>query len=436
MLPFDQNFYLLRKKIWLIIKENFDEILYDVFESIKINLQAEEKQFFSQNKNINNDYKVFLESVFIQPLTHDAESSEKAIINVYTKNNLPIFLFIDHLNIMQKSIKYFLRNKFWYNPLLSLKYLAIIDDLFFFVIKNTLIHHSHNQTNCEEKINTADFTTVLNQNLAESIQKMIRNSQDLKDYSFNINKVIVSIAQQTHTISQESEEIYGKFSNVSITAEELSKTITKTAKEISNTALVSQTSKDQAKNTENIVNDLKKTVSRIDEVVLLISEIANQTNLLALNATIESARSGNAGKGFAVVASEVKKLATQTSLATEEIKQKILEVQNHTDQVVDAIHDMNSTIDDINETTSIISKSIEEQSLATQKIYTIILEVGKAFQKIAKDIDSVDIIANNTQENILKVSNITHSIESNSSRIKKTIENLTEITNNGRDERI
>lgn len=62
---------------------------------------------------------------------------------------------------------------------------------------------------------------------------------------------------------------------------------------------------------------LDDTFAQLDTIVRTIGAIAQQTNLLALNATIEAARAGNAGRGFAVVATEVKKLASDTRLATE-----------------------------------------------------------------------------------------------------------------------
>ena len=69
---------------------------------------------------------------------------------------------------------------------------------------------------------------------------------------------------------------------------------------------------------------------QIGKVVELIQGIAAQTNLLALNATIEAASAGEAGKGFAVVAGEVKELAKQTAQATDEIRQRVLSIQQGT----------------------------------------------------------------------------------------------------------
>jgi methyl-accepting chemotaxis protein len=61
----------------------------------------------------------------------------------------------------------------------------------------------------------------------------------------------------------------------------------------------------------------------VAQVTATIGAIAKQTNLLALNATIEAARAGETGRGFAVVAGEVKKLASETAVATSRISMSI-----------------------------------------------------------------------------------------------------------------
>lgn len=72
-------------------------------------------------------------------------------------------------------------------------------------------------------------------------------------------------------------------------------------------------------------DELQRVVGQLDDIVSSIDAIAKQTHMLALNATIEAARAGDAGRAFAVVAGEVKKLATDTQVATERARAMMLE---------------------------------------------------------------------------------------------------------------
>ena len=76
---------------------------------------------------------------------------------------------------------------------------------------------------------------------------------------------------------------------------------------------------DEADAAGSAVRQVTGASQEIEEVVQVISSIADQTRLLALNATIEAARAGEAGRGFAVVAAEVKSLADSTAQSTDRI---------------------------------------------------------------------------------------------------------------------
>jgi methyl-accepting chemotaxis protein len=77
------------------------------------------------------------------------------------------------------------------------------------------------------------------------------------------------------------------------------------------------------------IDGLSRSTQRITEFISVIKELADQTNLLALNAAIEAARAGVQGEGFAVVAAEVRKLAEQSSSASEDAAEIVTRFETH-----------------------------------------------------------------------------------------------------------
>ena len=110
---------------------------------------------------------------------------------------------------------------------------------------------------------------------------------------------------------------------------------------------------------------------QIGQVVEAITSIAEQTNLLALNAAIESARAGELGRGFAVVADEVRSLAQRTQLATEDINNKIVNLQHQIDAAI---------------------SSMEKNRASVMHSKEVAIEAESNFIELATQIDGIDAL--------------------------------------------
>ena len=196
-------------------------------------------------------------------------------------------------------------------------------------------------------------------------------------------------ANRSTTVAAAAEEAASNVNTVAAAAEELGSSVLEIGRQVDGSAELARLAVHEADQTGALVQELSAAVSRIGDVVGLISTIAGQTNLLALNATIEAARAGAAGKGFAVVASEVKALAEQTGKATSEISGQIARIQASTGQAVASIAGITERIREINGVATSIAASVEEQSAATQEIVRNVSQAAMGAGEVTHNIAGV-----------------------------------------------
>jgi len=196
-------------------------------------------------------------------------------------------------------------------------------------------------------------------------------------------------SDRSNAVAAASEETSTNVETVATAAEQLAASIAEIARQVQQSSDVAQRAVQDAHQTSSVVGTLAQGVSKIGEVVELITGIASQTNLLALNATIEAARAGEAGKGFAVVASEVKSLATQTAKATDDITAQIAGIQAATKDAVAAIEAVARTIGEINDVSASIASAVEEQGAATNEIARNVQQAAAGTHDVSSNIVGV-----------------------------------------------
>ncbi|MGU3362462.1 methyl-accepting chemotaxis protein [Methylobacterium sp. M6A4_1b] len=222
------------------------------------------------------------------------------------------------------------------------------------------------------------------------------SSNELQVTAQSMTATASQTASQSTTVAAAAEEAAVNVNTVASAAEELGTSVQEIGRQVSNSADLAQSAVAEADTTSALVHELSGAVSRIGDVVGLISTIAGQTNLLALNATIEAARAGEAGRGFAVVAAEVKELANQTARATGEISQQIGHIQGATGQAVAAIGSITTRIRDINAVATAIAAAVEQQGAATQEIVRNVAQASAGTQAVTGNIAGVAQAAEET----------------------------------------
>ncbi|MFA9378430.1 MAG: methyl-accepting chemotaxis protein [Lachnotalea sp.] len=184
-----------------------------------------------------------------------------------------------------------------------------------------------------------------------------------------------------------------------------------------------------AEEVNSVVEDMYESSKQISAISDTLSSITSQTNLLSLNASIESARAGEAGKGFAVVAGEIRKLAEESKISTEEIKQIIAGIQSKTKIAAEAIKSTKDVVNEqeiaVSQTKEIFSEilaSIETMIAKVEEIRISITDTNESKSSLVLSIDSISGVSQET-------ASATEEVTASTEEITATMEEFSRYSN-------
>lgn len=187
----------------------------------------------------------------------------------------------------------------------------------------------------------------------------------------SVDSVSASIARQADFVTESRSLIEGLSRSILSTRD-----ASRNASDISAGLLtVAETGGNNLHEVADAVKETEASSLKIEEVLNIISSIADRTNLLAMNAAIESAHAGEAGKGFAIVAQEIRNLAEQSAANVDKIADFIKDIRDKVTKIVGssmkAEASFNSILEDTRKSTGTnreVLQLMEKESTDTQNV--------------------------------------------------------------------
>ena len=261
--------------------------------------------------------------------------------------------------------------------------------------------------------------------VAASSEELTASSQQAAEAATHVAQTVVEVAggmdKQLSSVDSAKQNIDAAFIDINTMTEKAAVVTENTEQmagaadhgaELMNNAMEKMNGIEQSvANSAQVVKKLGENSKQIGQIVESISAIADQTNLLALNAAIEAARAGEAGRGFSVVAEEVRKLAEQSQLSAEEIKERIAVIQGDT---ADAVVAMEAGTNEVALGTQAIREVGEQFQDITARVVSIksemveindeVQKVSKGMQGIVTAMDTIDEVSRSTSEETQTIS--------------------------------
>ncbi len=234
--------------------------------------------------------------------------------------------------------------------------------------------------------------------VASASRKISDNAAEISNGTEVQNTKIVDITHAMQDMTHNIQEVAENTQKVSRNTNLVNRTVGDIGSASREVLLKMDLIRSSVDGTEEVIRDLDSKSQQINDIITLITRIADQTNMLALNAAIEAARAGEHGRGFSVVADEVRKLAEESGRAAKDISKLIDEIR-----------------DGISETVESIESSKKEVQIGTLSVNSAVEMVSGIVSTINEITNMIEDVAAATEEQSASIEEITSTLEDISS---------------------
>ncbi|OEF95812.1 methyl-accepting chemotaxis protein [Desulfuribacillus alkaliarsenatis] len=265
----------------------------------------------------------------------------------------------------------------------------------------------------EQTMDATNQSAASAQEVAEGAERQVASSDETARAMEEMALGVTRVAESSMSISESASDMQNKAKEGN---EALKQTIMKMGSVRQGT-----------ESTASVIKALNEQSAKINDIIGIITNIAEQTNLLALNAAIEAARAGEAGRGFAVVADEIRKLADQSSNSAGQIKALIEVVQQHTNKAVNSMDQSKTEVIDSTEMVENVGVIFKEIMDSIQAVTSQIEEISSASEEMSAGAEEVTASVNDLASIAKTSSDHMQSLAATSEEQLATMEEVTKL---------